>query len=76
MEFDIQKVKQIALNVFRNAHDGLTLDSWCIQVKNKLSSVNTAQIKKIIEEIIKEYWKVEYIIKNDEKIYIYHDLIK
>ena len=69
-------VKKEARKILKNEFNGITYNDWCIKVQNSLKEVDIARIKSAIKEVIQTYWKVEHIIKSDEKIYIYHDLIK
>lgn len=71
-----EKIKNYALEVFKNAYNGFTYDEWCNTVQEEFKDVDVDQIRKVVKNIIDTYWKVEHIIEKDEKIYIYHDLIK
>lgn len=69
-------VKKEARKILKSEFDGITYNDWCVKLQKVLKEVDIALIKSAIKEVIQTYWKVEHIIKNDEKIYIYHDLIK
>ena len=69
-------IKVTALNMLHNAYHGVSYDEWCNKVMNKLKEIDSNLIEEQIKKLIENCWKVEYVIKNGEKIYVHLELIK
>ena len=69
-------IRRKALNILHNALHGVSYNEWCNRVLSELNNTNSNIIKQQIKKLIEKCWKVEYMIKNGEKIYVHLELIK
>ena len=70
-----KEIKKRAMEILYHSYHGLDFIEWCKSVQEDNSWYRSVQIQEIISELIKKESKIEYLEKDNKKIYIHFDLL-